>query len=54
MKDFVDSFYLDMTFKIRVIIKMQKREIKGMKTEMKHVKGSEISAKHRDETSEST
>ena len=53
MKDFVDSFFLDMTLKIHAIIKMQKRKIKGMKTEIKHRKGSKISAKHRDETPES-
>ena len=47
MKDFVDSFYLDITLKIHAIIKR-------MKTEMKHIKGSEISPNHRDETSEST
>ena len=54
MKEFVDSFYLDMTIKIRTIIKTQKREIREMKTQVKCKKKRDKSVKHREEISETT
>ena len=54
MKEFVDSFYLDMTNKIRTIIKTQKREMREMKTQMKCKKKRDKSVKHPEEISETT
>ena len=54
MKEFVDSFFLDMTIKIRTIIKTQKREIREMTTQMKYMKERGKIIKHRAEISETT
>lgn len=53
MKNFVDSFYRDMTRKIGPIIKKRKREIRDMKAKMKYLKKRMKSEKQREGTRDS-
>ena len=54
MREFVNSFYRDMTVKICSIVNIQKRELRDMKTQRKYLKECGKFSKHGEESLESS